>query len=182
MSACYYLAGRLGQKPNFDQAEVLSLLKRCTWRIQGRPAQFCVRGPGSRIRAGRSGQADDLRDEHLSVGKKAPEVSGVDVDGKTFKFSDYRGKVVVVDFFADWCPYCVRMYPEERQLTEKLSGKPFAILGVNCDSQDTLRQIVADKLRHLAVAGPMEKVVPSRRNMAQVPTSQMFVIGPRRAV
>ncbi len=52
---------------------------------------------------------------------------------------------MVLDFFADWCPYCVRMYPEERELTEKLSGKPFAILGVNCDSQDTLRQIVADK-------------------------------------
>ena len=52
---------------------------------------------------------------------------------------------MVVDFFADWCPYCVKMYPEERELTEKLKGKPFAILGVNCDSQDTLRQILADK-------------------------------------
>jgi WD40 repeat protein len=59
--------------------------------------------------------------------------------------SDYAGKVVVLDFFADWCPYCVRMYPEERELTEKLAGKPFSILGVNCDSQDTLRQILADK-------------------------------------
>ncbi len=53
--------------------------------------------------------------------------------------------MVVLDFFADWCPYCVKMYPEERTLVQKLEGKPFAILGVNCDSIDTLRQILADK-------------------------------------
>ena len=37
------------------------------------------------------------------------------------------------------------MYPEERELADKMAGKPLAILGVNCDSPDTLRQIVADK-------------------------------------
>lgn len=40
--------------------------------------------------------------EHLSVGKVAPDISGVDLDGVRFKLSDYRGKVVVVDFWADW--------------------------------------------------------------------------------
>ncbi len=70
---------------------------------------------------------------------------GSDVDGKSFKLSDYSGKVVILDFFADWCPYCVRMYPEEREPAEKMADKPFAMLGVNCDSPDTLRQILADK-------------------------------------
>ena len=42
----------------------------------------------------------DLR--HLSVGKAAPEVKGVDQDGKHFKLSDYKGKVVVVDFWGNW--------------------------------------------------------------------------------
>jgi hypothetical protein len=40
--------------------------------------------------------------EHLSVGKKAPNIAGQDMDGKKFKLSDYRGKVVVVDFWAFW--------------------------------------------------------------------------------
>jgi hypothetical protein len=40
--------------------------------------------------------------EHLSVGKKAPDIEGEDMDGKKFKLSDYRGKVVVVDFWAFW--------------------------------------------------------------------------------
>jgi hypothetical protein len=39
---------------------------------------------------------------HLSIGKVAPDISGEDSDGKKFKLSDYRGKVVVLDFWAGW--------------------------------------------------------------------------------
>lgn len=38
----------------------------------------------------------------LEIGKVAPEIQGKDVDGKSFKLSDYRGKVVVLDFWGDW--------------------------------------------------------------------------------
>jgi cytochrome oxidase Cu insertion factor (SCO1/SenC/PrrC family) len=37
-----------------------------------------------------------------TIGKVAPDIEGVDVDGKKFKLSDYRGKVVVLDFWGDW--------------------------------------------------------------------------------
>ena len=36
------------------------------------------------------------------VGKKAPEIAGEDIDGNAMKLSDYRGKVVVLDFWGDW--------------------------------------------------------------------------------
>lgn len=39
---------------------------------------------------------------NLAIGKVAPEIKGEDVDGKKFKLSDYRGKVVVLDFWGDW--------------------------------------------------------------------------------
>jgi hypothetical protein len=39
---------------------------------------------------------------HLVVGKVAPEIEGEDIDGKRFKLSDYRGKVVVLDFWGHW--------------------------------------------------------------------------------
>jgi len=38
----------------------------------------------------------------LSIGKVAPEVEGEDADGKKFKLSDYRGKVVLIDFWGNW--------------------------------------------------------------------------------
>jgi WD40 repeat protein/S1-C subfamily serine protease len=144
-AACYYLATWLRQKPNFDGAEVLSLLKRCTGEFKEVQLEFDVDDRRVEYSVAELAKPMVFALEHLCVGKKAPEIVGSDVDGKTFKLSDYAGKVVVVDFFADWCPYCVRMYPEERALTEKLAGKPFAMLGVNCDSQDTLRQILSDK-------------------------------------
>ena len=39
---------------------------------------------------------------HLSVGKQAPEIAGADVDGRKFKLSDYRGKVVMISFWGHW--------------------------------------------------------------------------------
>ena len=38
----------------------------------------------------------------LEVGNLAPEIQGEDLDGVKFKLSDYRGKVVVLDFWGDW--------------------------------------------------------------------------------
>jgi hypothetical protein len=56
---------------------------------------------------GTSGQKQTARSElfemqNLAIGKVAPEIEGEDVDGKKFKLSDYRGKVVVLDFWGDW--------------------------------------------------------------------------------
>jgi hypothetical protein len=39
---------------------------------------------------------------NLAIGKVAPEIEGEDVDSRKFKLSDYRGKVVVIDFWGDW--------------------------------------------------------------------------------
>ena len=38
----------------------------------------------------------------LAIGKVAPDIEGDDLDGKKFKLSDYRGKVVVLDFWGNW--------------------------------------------------------------------------------
>src|SRR5207245_3379939 len=40
--------------------------------------------------------------QHLTVGLQVPDIQGVDLDGKAFKLSDYRGKVVFLDFWAHW--------------------------------------------------------------------------------
>jgi hypothetical protein len=40
--------------------------------------------------------------EKLAIGKSAPEIVGKDVDGKEMKLSDYKGKIVVLDFWGDW--------------------------------------------------------------------------------
>jgi hypothetical protein len=51
---------------------------------------------------GKAAKAELNELRNLGVGKSAPEITGEDIDGKPFKLSDYRGKVVVVDFWGDW--------------------------------------------------------------------------------
>ncbi len=70
---------------------------------------------------------------HLSIGKVAPDIEGEDSDGKKFKLSDFRGKVVVLDFWALWCGPCMGLVPHEKTLVKRLEGKPFAMVGVDFD-------------------------------------------------
>ena len=72
--------------------------------------------------------------EHLSVGKVAPEIEGEDTVGNKIKLSDYRGKIVVLSFWASWCGPCMEMVPSEIHLAERMKGKPFALVGVNGDA------------------------------------------------
>ncbi len=79
------------------------------------------------------GYLDEL--QNVSEGKPAPEIVGKDLDGRPMKLSDYRGKVVVLVFWGSWCGPCMAAVPHERELTEKYQGKPFTILGVNCNEK-----------------------------------------------
>jgi thiol-disulfide isomerase/thioredoxin len=69
----------------------------------------------------------------LVVGKLAPEVTGHDLEGQPVKLSELHGKVVLLDFFQTPCPPCKVMHTYERALVEQYKGRPFEILGVNCD-------------------------------------------------
>lgn len=78
------------------------------------------------------GQLFEMR--NLSIGALAPEIDGKDTFGKPMKLSDYRGKVVVLDFGSHRsCGVCRELYPALRQLATRLEGKPAALLGISVD-------------------------------------------------
>jgi thiol-disulfide isomerase/thioredoxin len=84
--------------------------------------------------------------QHLAVGKVVPEVEGVDLDDKAMKLSDYRGKVVMLVFWATWCGPCMAMIPHERELAKRYAGRPFAIVGVSgTDFEGNAQKAVKEK-------------------------------------
>jgi thiol-disulfide isomerase/thioredoxin len=70
---------------------------------------------------------------HLEIGKTVPEIDGSDMDKKPMRLSQFRGKVVMLVFWATWCEPCMKMVPHERALAKRLAGRPFAVVGINGD-------------------------------------------------
>src|SRR4051794_33851576 len=65
------------------------------------------------------------------AGTPAPAVTFKDLAGKTVTLADYRGKVVLVNFWATWCAPCIAEMPAIQQLRDKLGPAGFDVLAVN---------------------------------------------------
>lgn len=61
----------------------------------------------------------------------APSFTLKDLDGKTHRLSDYKGKVLLLNFWATWCPPCRREMPSMERLYLKLKAEPFQILAAD---------------------------------------------------
>jgi thiol-disulfide isomerase/thioredoxin/dienelactone hydrolase len=77
---------------------------------------------------------DQLKElQFRAVGRPAPELTGIDLEGRPIRLSEYRGRVVLLNFWGTWCVPCMKLIPHEVELTAKFQGRPFAVVGVNCD-------------------------------------------------
>ena len=63
----------------------------------------------------------------------APEFTLPDLNGKNISLADYKGKVVILDFWATWCPPCIKGIPDFVELYEQYKDKGFAMIGISLD-------------------------------------------------
>jgi thiol-disulfide isomerase/thioredoxin len=83
--------------------------------------------------------------EHLVAGNQALEINGVDLDDAPLRLIDYRGKVVLLVFWASWCGPCMGDVPHEKELVSRFKRRPFVLLGVNGDGdKSSARRAVKD--------------------------------------
>jgi cytochrome c biogenesis protein CcmG/thiol:disulfide interchange protein DsbE len=80
--------------------------------------------------------------------KKLSELNFLTIDGKEVKLSDYKGKVVLVNFWASWCPPCKEEMPIFEKVYQKYNDKNFVILAVNMDTSEGALKEFLEKNRY----------------------------------
>jgi peroxiredoxin len=80
------------------------------------------------------------------IGKPAYEFDTTDMDGHKHALTDYRGKVVVLDFWYRGCGWCIRAMPQIKQIATTFEDQPVAVLGMNTDRDEQDARFVVDRL------------------------------------
>jgi peroxiredoxin len=97
-------------------------------------------------------EGNDKKREHLDFTLK-------DLSGKTWTFSELRGKVVLVNFWATWCPPCRKEMPDLETLYTRFGSKGFVVLGISDEETAEVEPFIRDhKISFPVLLDPSRKV------------------------
>ena len=128
------------------------LLRRSAWRVERLAVAvlLCVGSLMTTVAAA-AGRRDTTG---LNVGDRPPSFSSVDLRGERQSLQQHDGKVVVLHFWASWCPYCRGEVPKLKQVVERWEADRVQVLAVSVDENLGALQ------RYLAEAGLPYPIIP----------------------
>lgn len=91
--------------------------------------------------------SDTMQERMVVVGDDAPDFSIVTENGKTVTPTSFGGKLLVLNFWATWCPPCVEEVPSLEKFHRTLSGKGVVVLGISVDKDQAAYKRFLDQTR-----------------------------------
>jgi peroxiredoxin len=79
----------------------------------------------------------------VEIGDNAPDFTLTDLGGKTVHLSDFKGKVIILDFFASWCPPCRMEIPDFIELQKSYGSGNFTMVGVSLVGLDEAKDFAS---------------------------------------
>ena len=106
------------------------------------------------------------------IGGRAPDFELNSLDGQTISLSDFRGKPVLLNFWASWCGPCVFEMPFLQEIYDEWSGKGLILLAVNIgESSSKVKEFLQKHNLSLPVLLDTKKVAAQKYNIAGIPTT-----------
>ena len=91
--------------------------------------------------------ASTLRDHNVVAGDSAPSFSVTTDSGRKVSLNDFGGKVLVLNFWATWCPPCIAELPALNQMAAELKGSGVVVLGISVDKDKAAYDKFLKKVR-----------------------------------
>ena len=114
----------------------------------------------------------------LPVGTRAPDFILRDMDGNRFSLADYRGKPVIINFWASWCPPCREEMPSMQRAWEKLQHEDILLLAINVgEDEDTIFQFTANYPVDFPLLLDQDSAVTGEWPVKGLPTT--YVVDPK---
>ena len=111
----------------------------------------------------------------IKVGAQVPEISLPNVNDSIVNLSSFKGKVVLIDFWASWCGPCRATNPSVVKLYKKYMDKGFEVFGVSIDSKKNawVKAIKQDKIKYIQVndKGGWDSKTAAVFGVDQIPSS-----------
>ena len=112
------------------------------------------------------------------IGKPVPDFFATDLDGNSISLQDYRGKVVLLDFWAVWCIPCLEEMPNVKKVYANYKDKGFDIIGINLDDNEVKLRSYLKKNKILwrqvfSGKGPLSPIA-QQYNLPGIPASWLI--------
>src|SRR5262249_2046148 len=101
--------------------------------------------------------------------RPAADWSCQDLSGKQHALKDYRGRVLVLDFWYRGCGWCIRAMPQVKEVATHFADKPVTVFGMNTDRNEEDAQFVIDKMG-LNYANLKAEGIPEKYKVRGFPT------------